>query len=143
MTRKKRGYSLLEVLIVMSILGVIGVIAFPRMLSLTSTREDLKVKEILYHLKSAKTHAIKQHRITTFYIQGDQYGIKDSTGHVLMEEDLGTLTLDENSPRKEITFTAKGRPDFESSGKMILVGKKTYKIIITPVTGTIRWEKSL
>ncbi|MDO5713695.1 MAG: prepilin-type N-terminal cleavage/methylation domain-containing protein [Tissierellia bacterium] len=140
MNRKNNGYTLVETILVLGILGIIGLLIFPKFSFVKSYQENLEIKEIVYHLKSCKSKSLREHKPYTFFCNEKSYGFRNDKGSTIFEENYKSLSFDISSPRKEITFNPKGRPDMESAGKIYLNGTRKYIIIITPVTGSIRWE---
>lgn len=141
MIKKYKGFTLLETVVVLAILGIVLTIAVPKAKPFLKSKEIKEVKVLAYCLKETKRLSLKSGVSHTFFIHGDTYGIKDIKGRIIYREALEVLQPAEGGNLNEVSFTGKGRPDMESSGRFILEGVERYAIIIAPVTGNIRWER--
>jgi prepilin-type N-terminal cleavage/methylation domain-containing protein len=85
--RSRRGYTLVEVLLVVTILGIVSAMVVPSMLTAGSMGVQAAARIIVADLLYAQNEAVAQqaNRSVTFDLANNRYQLTDETGTVLTE----------------------------------------------------------
>ncbi len=143
--RNRKGFTFLELVIVLALFGVILAIALPRLPSLSRRQLETAARKMAGDLRLTRSEAISSGEIckVKFFVYGDCYLLilteKNQSVHLPEGIHFSGLTtfLTENGV-PFVHFNALGRPS--GGGTAILQsqdGDERY-IIVTPVTGRVR-----
>ena len=124
--RASRGFTLAEVLIVVTILGILAAIAAPNMINMVRTQRVKTASfDVFSSLNMARSEAIKRNRPVTVRPTGGDWSrgwqVSDSTGVIKDQAGWADLTL---TGPAQVQFTSSGRlngalANFQLSGEDI------------------------
>lgn len=164
----RRGFSLIEIVVVMSVLGILAVVAVPNSCSVLSTRQKVAARMIAKDLGFARQHALATGRTVwvVFSASGDTYSLLEepagstgrggavaltdpATGAAFVQRlnvnEFGAVDLTAASigGGSEVGFDWRGRPKtndttFLSSAGTVTISGAT--ISIEPETGLATWQ---
>ncbi|NLM46285.1 MAG: prepilin-type N-terminal cleavage/methylation domain-containing protein [Firmicutes bacterium] len=140
----KKGFTLLEILVVLLLLAIVAALAVPAVSALASWRLQTAVREMASDMREVRETAIT-HGLTcslVFYEAGGRYRLNLLGGTVWRELPQGVsfaaVNFLEVDRRPTLAFRFTGAPN--RGGHLALSdakGRKKY-IIVTPVTGRVR-----
>lgn len=150
----KKGFSLIEILIVVVILGIAGMIAIPMIGSASSVQVDAAADTIASDLEYAKNMAITKQENYWVVFNSDSYQLEkevNGSGTVIMHpvnkknyvidySSLGSgITVTTDFTNNSVKFDYMGTPD---SGGTVTVqaGTVSKEVKVEPVTGYISVE---
>jgi prepilin-type N-terminal cleavage/methylation domain-containing protein len=146
----KKGFSLIEILIVVVILGIAGMMAIPMIGSASSVQVDAAADTIASDLGYAKNMAITNQKDYWAVFDSDSYQLEDADGvimhpvnkkdYVIEYSSLGSgITVTTNFTDDKVKFEYMGSPD--SGGTVTIQGSTVSKTVtVEPVTGYISVE---
>lgn len=135
---KKRGFTLIELILVVSIVSILISTAFYGVKNLSIFKEKHEVERIVDDIKSTRTLAMRMKDVAK--IEFNSIGYKQYLGKdIQFEYDLGVLNIISFPyENKSFSFTKRGSPSYEGPGTLVLGGKnKIYTITVAPVTGNV------
>lgn len=143
---RKKGYTLLEVLLVLSIITLILGISFPKTSYFVKIREEQVLENFRKDLLFARNRAIIESRNYKVYFNSidNSYGIRPENDPKAVKLTYFTagIKIDERSPVKSFTFRFNGTT--KNSGSLYLRNQanQRIKVKLRPVTGVINIEIS-
>lgn len=145
--KKRLGYTLIELIVVIAILGIVMTIVVPNTNFFKSIQESLEIKELRRDMLYARNKAIldsQDYRIT-FNLEDNNYTIDRSIGSsriVLIRKSFehGTV-LSSRDGGNEIIFKANGTIGKSHSIYFNNRLGDMYKLSVTPVSCKINIEK--
>ena len=145
MTGNKKGYSLVELVVVMAIAGILAVIAVPQYANFTAKGNVRKAaNDLLQNTRLARTLAIRDNQVymISFDIPGNSYTIGfDSDGDSILDtfdngpERVFDLQREYGNDIQFGTFTATGPAEPDICGSCIAIGGST--VAFGPAAGTV------
>lgn len=143
--RAPRGSSLLEVLLVLTLLGIIGAIAMPRAgRSREAYQLETTARSLAVHMRMAQSHAVANGPMArlVFYHEAERYSLD-------LGQERNMVYLPEGIQIEYVLFPAvQGRPTLSfnflgtpnQGGHVALKNRRgeMQYVIITPVTGRVR-----
>ncbi len=161
--RSCRGITLIELIITLSIIGVLILIAVPNIDSFFEVKLNACVQKMLFDIRYAQYLAIAEHETYAieFDVGNNYYRVYDpATGDLIRDPYTGlnlSIDLDETSEyagltisavdidtADEVRFTSFGRPLNSSGGDLAATGSVTVSyggnsrtIVVYPVTGWV------
>jgi prepilin-type N-terminal cleavage/methylation domain-containing protein len=89
MQKNRSGFTLIEILIVMAIMGIVAMMTLPKMGNMNDRNQIRSAKDgIVAKLSAARASAIATGRQATFYVEGDS--IRNTTFNGTVEAAKGT-----------------------------------------------------
>lgn len=162
-SNRRRGYTLIEVLLVVAILGVVSAAVIPSMLSAGSMGVQAAARVIVADLMYAQNEAIAHQapRSVVFAVDENRYQVNDEFGQALSlgwidgESNNYIVDFDEDSRFRNITITAvelggenNNQIEFDDLGTPSVRGsitiefdRRSYRINIEEFTGRITVTK--
>lgn len=136
----KKGSSLLEVLVVVSILSLLLTVTLPRFSYIQKYKEKRKIEEICINTIKARRLALDSSRAMTIVFQENNYRLLKKEEEIYQNSYGEDISLDQ-AKEIRLVFTRNGRPDNQSAQTIIFKGKyNKYALVVAPVTGQVRWE---
>ncbi|EFM24951.1 prepilin-type cleavage/methylation N-terminal domain protein [Peptoniphilus duerdenii ATCC BAA-1640] len=135
---KKSGFTLIELILVLSIISILISTAFYGIKNLGLFKEKHEIERIVDDIKSTRTLAMKMRDTTK--LEFSSIGYKQYLGSELQfSYDFEVLNvISYPYQNKSFSFTKRGSPSYEGPGTLILGGKnKIYTITVAPVTGNV------
>lgn len=151
----KKGFSLIEILLVLVILGIASVMAIPMLSSAGSVRLDSAADTISSDLEYARNMAITRQKAYTVDFDANSpasYSIKDSDGVIEHPVNKGDYTIELSSfgsglsvstdfTSDQVRFDYFGSPNITSQKTVTIQADSVSKTItVEPVTGYISVE---
>jgi general secretion pathway protein H len=154
MMQKNHGFTLIELMVVMSIIAMAAVLVVPRISTSESTLFQSDVREALSVLKYGRRMSIIQGKDTTIVLQSNTQQTKRPhrlepahwiarNAALQCQSKLDAEDQDKQEKQdKEMTCSITFYPEGGSSGSEILMSFKHYraKITLNPLTGKASWE---
>lgn len=142
---RNKGFTLIELIIVISIICIILGIAIPKITGITNLNERKEAEKLVDDLKYARNMAIKIGDYVNFKIENKNYKIFSKEKN-FKDVDLKFLSLEKEPQFNKFTWTKRGASSYRGQGTLILYGKNKYIISVAPVTGNInlkveKWKK--
>lgn len=136
----KKGSSLLEVLVVVSILSLLLTVSLPRLSYIQKYKEKRKIEEICINTIKARRLALDSSRAMTIVFQENNYRLLKKEEEIYQNSYGEDISLDQ-AKEIRLVFTRNGRPDNQSAQTIAFKGKyNKYALVVAPVTGQVRWE---
>lgn len=135
---KKSGFTLIELILVLSIISILISTAFYGIKNLGLFKEKHEIERIVDDIKSTRTLAMKMRDTTK--LEFSSIGYKQYLGSELQfSYDFEVLNvISYPYQNKSFSFTKRGSPSYEGPGTLVLGGKnKIYTITVAPVTGNV------
>ncbi len=136
---KKSGYTLIELIIVMALIGLILSVSIPSISLIFNNKEKLELMEFIKDINYARSKAVMENDLYTLilYTEENKYIIFNKK--MIVKEKFFTqgISIKSENLNSSITFYPTGTPN--KAGKINLTNKKdkTITITITPATGKI------
>jgi len=147
-SRNRKGFTFLELVIVLALFGVVLAIALPRLPSLSRRQLETAARKMAGDLRLTRSEAISSGEIckVKFFVYLDCYQLILTEKNQLVQLPEGVSFYGDTTFNKDpfnpfVHFNALGRPS--GGGTAILQsqdGDERY-IIVTPVTGRVRIAK--
>lgn len=135
--KNKKGFSLIEVVIVIGIIGILMQVGMNSYTGLSSFRSKMEVKKLALDLKNARNLAIATRHKSVVSLGEDSYTIKTKNDTKKYEFPKGLKIVSQNN-EGDIIFTPKGRSSSKTARTIIIKSnKKEYVITISPVSGKV------
>lgn len=134
---KKKGYTIIEIIVVLALFSVMFCIAFPSMKTFARLKEDKEVREFRRDIYFARNQAIVNNCPYYFVLDYDTggYHIKKED-QVIERKKFKNIALIRTS-QVEFTFSGSGAPLVSGSVNIKTSDGTKYRITVTPVTGKI------
>ena len=137
--KKKRGISLVEILVVLGILALFLAVGVPRLSFIQKYKEEKKMEELVINTMKARRLALDSYQLVGVTFDSQKYWVEREEEPIYESTYGGQLYL--KGKACKVYFTRNGRPDYQSAQSLYFQGKyHNYKLIIAPVTGQVRWE---
>ncbi|MEK7989723.1 MAG: prepilin-type N-terminal cleavage/methylation domain-containing protein [Thiotrichaceae bacterium] len=155
MMQKNHGFTLIELMVVMSIIAMAAVLVVPRISSSQSTLFQSDVREALSVLKYGRRMSIIQGKDTTVVLQSNtqqnKRPLRQEPAHWIARNaglqcksklEAEDKQKQDSEEKKQMTCSITFYPEGGSSGSEILMSFKHYraKIALNPLTGKASWE---
>jgi len=136
---RRRGFTLIEILIVMAIMGIVAMMAFPKMGNMNDRNQMRSAKDgIAAKLAAARAAAIATGRQSRFYIEGDSMRMTTFVGAaetakgttVYLDRQFGVRVISSN-----IMIAFDGRGMTSNSGNTVKFTRRalTDSLCISPI----------
>lgn len=140
-TPNKLGYTLVEIILVLALMGIVASIVSPSVKIISTYREEIEIKELKKDIMFTRNKAIMEKSIYTMTLnrKENKYSIYNtSKGFLVKEKNLrdGIVIVADNF-NQSIVFYPTGAP--RKAGSIRLMNSKKENIIITiiPATGRV------
>ena len=147
MERSKRGYTLTEMLIVVSIVGLLTLFALPKFSGLVESNQLSAAREELSSaIATARAAAVQKGRTATLFLSGNQMWVTvvtssaGATTTVVPVKSFGTLyNVSVTATEPSVTFDLRGfaTPRLSSKGVFRIVGASKKDSVCITTAGQI------
>ncbi|MBA7610448.1 hypothetical protein ES703_17656 [subsurface metagenome] len=149
MARQKTAVTLVEVILIVLFLGILAVIAIPRLSlsSISDQKADCLAQKIVTDLRRTRRLAISNAAVNTAGFKLDMKGTSEYTGYDIVDANSAE-TVDSHTIDSAVTCTGSDEFAFSPQGNLLseidtqlvisVDGKTLFTIDITPATGMVK-----
>lgn len=147
MKRSKRGYTLTEMLIVVSIVGMLTLFAIPRFSGLVeSNKLSAAREELSAAIATARAAAVQKGRTATLFLSGNQMWVTVVTSNagatttiVPVKSFTSLYNVSVTASAPSITFDMRGfaNPRLPATGKFVITGASKKDSVCITTAGQI------
>lgn len=152
MAKKREGYSLVELIIVVMFLGIFAAIAVPRFNFATISRKkaDCQARKIVTDLRRTRALAISDAANNTKGFELNMLGSAPYSAYEIVNRDT-LATVDSHTIDSDIRCTGQSEFRFGPLGNLVNQGHfrltvaakgKNFRITVIPATGTIKCSEN-
>lgn len=142
---RPKGYTLMEVLLIIALISVIFAIGMPSMKFISNIKEDKELDEFrkdLLHYRNKAIIDCENYNVYLDYVNNCYYVTNKGTEDIIKKKTFTHgIRYKNNYNSISFRFTSSGAPS--SCGTIYLVNsrKEEFRLSVTPVTGSINLEK--